>query len=193
MTSSADALVRHDLGSTGDRWLRQSLAQGKTLSAQLSNRIELQQGTAFTLVPPETDESRIRRWEEGGLVSSVAALDRLVQFLRPRLQEPQLYLVAENAVARPTDPVLRESEGNRFFVGEEVYEFVGPGAKAEDIRACLRRADAGFSLNAVVAALTRAPRQNEEPEFFRETLDQPEIVVVRAYDGESFVVWERSR
>lgn len=120
-------------------------------------------------------------------MSGATALDLLVQLLRPMLGKPNHHLVDENLLAHPNDPFLEICAGERFMV-DEAYGFVGPGSTPEGIRACLRRADAGYSLNAVVVELQRAPTRIEGSNFVRDMADKRQLVVVRAHGGESFIL-----
>jgi hypothetical protein len=185
-------LVKYDLGSSGAGWVRKSLTEGAALAMLLSRRTDFADGTVFTFAPEGVDDRRLKRFEEGGLIRGTAALDTLALQLQQALRPDARYLIAENAQARPSDQFLRILEGARFSIHDSVYEIAAPQSTTSSIRDCLRRADAGYTLNAVVSSLSRPPGQLEDLEFLAEVVKKTFIVIVRAYDGESFVCWERS-
>lgn len=190
MNSEAEPVQRRDITNLATPWLRTRLSRGKLLSRTVLHRIDLDNGTAVTFVEPNVADASLVRWEVGGIASCRSSTDQLVKTIHESIQGQQLYFVAENADARASDPHLRRAGGKRFCVGDDVYEFVSPGASEDDIRQCIYRADAGYTLNGFVISLGRTPSSVETVELFQNIPAGPEIIVVRAYDGESFVVWQ---
>lgn len=182
-------LVRCELGNAGGYRVAEALSAGLQLGVQLSAKLKSEAGDAFTFAPPGSDSTRLLRWNEGGLLVGQVAIHHLARYLHRRLSDSSCLLILENAMARRTDPVLSSNTGRRFFIDDEVYEYVGRSATATEIEECIRRADAGYSLNGVLASVRRMPGVIEEPEYLAAL--KPQLLITRAYDGEGFVLWER--
>lgn len=190
MSEEETYLVRFDLGEAGRHRVVESLSAGLQLGAQLAAEFERGTGDAFTFAPSGSDGARLLRWDQGGLLAAPDGMQHLAHHLQNRLMEPMRLLVIENAMAHRTDPVLSANGGRRFFVGDEVYEYVGPGADVTQIEECPLRADAGYSLNGLLAVAPRLPRVAEDHHFL--TTLRPELLITRAYDGEGFVLLDRT-
>ena len=187
------ALLRQRrLGDAGRRRVRDCVAAGLTLGRLLAEQLDFERGVATTFAPPGASDARLLQWDEGGLLRAPVGWQRLVDHLGLWLGRRDRVLVAENVLARPPDPVLRHASGSRFFVADEVYEYLVAGSAEGSIEATLRRADAGYSLNAVVTSVERGPQAIEDVGFLHQLVSRVEVVVTRAYDGEGFVVWDRS-
>lgn len=186
--SASAPLDRMALGAEGIAYVDTALQQGLTLS-RLVREVDLSAGSAYTLVPSGTPPPRLRRWTEGGLMPSDRGLEALVAELQPLVQASSAILVAENAMAKPEDEVIQSRVEDYFIYDQEVYEYRTAPSVRDEIKACLRRADAGYSLNAVVAEGVAPPSDRVGEDYLRNVLDGLVLIVTRAYDGEGFVLW----
>lgn len=179
---------------------RQILEGGLTLSRLVLERLRPGEGVLFTHLPPDLEPGQARDFDHGGvarLSSSEQALEQLL-WERGSLLETGVF-VAENAVASCADPIVRENPRGTFCYGEEVYSWVScEASRRPDVRGALSRAASGWVL---VAMLSSVPAHLGEPRLAlrgcgRETLkalaERAELVVVGAYDGEGYVVWDGS-
>lgn len=188
MTHGSAPLDRINLDAEGIAYVNATLEHGLMLS-QLVRQVDLSAGSAYTLVPSGTPPSRLRRWSEGGLMPSNQGLEALVAELWPLLQMPSTVLIAENAMARPQDELIQSRSTGYFTHRREVYEYRVAPSDFDDIRRCMRAADAGYSLNAVVAEAVAPPPDRVGEGYLERVVDGLRMIVTRAYDGEGFVLW----
>jgi hypothetical protein len=148
------------------------------------------------LLPEGTSPDLVTRFEQGGVAPGGVATIALARIIEPTLYGSSTRVfVAENALAKRTDPTLEAEPVKRFSLGEELYEYVrAVGAGRDQIASVLRLADAGYSLNAIVSTIpTSSVLPEHRGDAGIEIIDQMalnvELVAARAYDGEGYVVW----
>lgn len=186
---NAVPLDRVDLGADGISRVSSALSDGLTLARLVLEGTDLSAGRAYAMVPRGIPRPRLLRWDEGGLMSSDQGLKAVSAELRPLLQGPHSVLVAEDALASASDPVIQKQSGGCFTYSKEVYEYGVAPADRDGIESCLRMADAGYTLNAVVAQGVEPPANPEDERYLRRIAEGTRLVVTRAYDGEGFVLW----
>lgn len=187
-------VVEFDMGTAGCGYLHDTFSQGLTLAKRVLERTDLSAGRVTTWAPSNTPASRLLSWDEGGLVPASLVTKMVVDTIT--LQMPTItnaVMVAENALAHCSDPIVRQAPVGRFCYGEEVYEYTTALGGRGEVNKALRRADADFSLNAVVASRTASGPVGRAPglDFLEELASGVCLLLARAYDGEGFVVWRR--
>jgi hypothetical protein len=197
-------------------YLRGQLDQGRTLSSLLQ-RIDLAAGRFWTYLPPDPDGSATRHPpEQGGLTPpggptiALAGGGRFVPVVatgEPAIVEligdflrggTDACCVLEDAMSRPGDPVIAGPDDIRYlFYGDEVYALLAGGdAGATSIDSAIRATRSYLLL----AVLTLLPPGGDLAgpgghvitfEDLRHFAEHAQTIVVRAYDGEGFLVWTR--
>jgi hypothetical protein len=194
--SWAGELTEFDLGRRGLEHVEGALEGGLSLARLVRREIDLSRGRCFTFLPPSTPEERRFNFLEGGLIRVAPANSVFATLAQGALVSARHgVLVAENALARREDPVFDREPAERFCFGDDVYEYVTAEAVTLDaIEDAFRIADAGYTLNAVVATPSEGiflprSRATASETVLRKVAEHVALVFTRAYDGEGFVVW----
>jgi hypothetical protein len=194
--SWAGELMEFDLGRRGLEHVEGALEGGLTLAQLVRSAVDLSQGRCFTFLPSSTLEERRFNFLEGGLIRVASANSVFATLVQGALLSARHgVFVAENALARREDPVLDREPTERFCFGDDIYEYVTAEAVRRDaIAEAIRMADAGYTLNAVIATPTEGislprSRATASETVLREVAEHVALVLTRAYDGEGFVVW----
>lgn len=194
-----------DIGSTGlvlvevdgvPAFMDWQLSGGLLFGQMLAETIAEGQWCFGCLVPRGTSKRRAERFKTGGLVglqsSFVAAGTVIVNALEAHA--PSAF-VAEDRIISSSYPVFAaRRRAGTLTVGEDVYETSDSStATIESVVEDLRSADACFMLNCAVAPAGESfeLRVSSSREFILETAREAVLVLVRAYDGESFLVARR--
>lgn len=179
-----------DLGDAGCAYVRSQLATDKALTNRLLSSVDFDSGRATTTVPAGTPRERLERWNQS-ILHPTSSLG-----LRPMAREigaleptSELVLVAEDYNRRPSSPSVLAEPTGRFIHGDEVYEYCTDLSDEDRVIATLHRADWDWVLNAVVSR-ARPPRDHEDGWYLDDLAANVQLVLVRAYDGEGFVVWQ---
>jgi hypothetical protein len=189
-------LVEHRLGPGAVEYLQQRLHEGLTLSNLLAESINASELDLVTFLPPASDASFLNEFHRGGIANASRAFERLVGKLEKALSEPSAVLVAENAVARRSDPLLKNRVSRRAFYEDEVYHIAPSGSGRKTIGATIREAESAHALTFVVAAggdghSFVGDTDDLSLELLRAIAVNLKLVGVQAYDGESYVLGNR--
>ena len=178
----SSGLQPYDLGDTGVAHVRESLALGNQLAkAVLRHRVALE---AFTLLPSDTDPSRLSAFDVGGTGARQAMWTEFI--VRHLLEHPSNVAVAESFEARPDDPAIVKLAPH-FVVDSEVYFFTStPTADSVDL--LLRSMSCYTSLVFLSRVREMAQRPDQLSYESLEALAQAtRYALVGTYDEESFV------
>lgn len=188
-------LVFSDVGGRGTEFLRDAFADGLTLGRKISQKVDFSTGRCLALVPAETEPDAIRDFEASGITNTTAASATFATFLGSEMSKSELVLVAENALLKPNDPWRPDEPIERFSFGDEVYEYLcAAKATTARIERLLRLADAGYTLNALLAEATLSKQLPDRRAAIgsgdlERLASGAVLLIVRAYDGESFLIW----
>jgi hypothetical protein len=112
--------------------------------------------------------------------------------------------VIENAVARPSDPVVQQYRSQLAVFNDEVYHVIGPFAGDqwvdEDlVGAALREANGVLGLVAALANLSDFPCPAGRSSYplsaqdLRKLAERTSVLFVDAYDGEGYLRWVKDQ
>lgn len=188
-------LHRVSLPGSSIDYFRRTLIEGATFSRCLLG-LPWEQGSFWTYVPVES-LSMSSCLTQGGVTSTALTEPALVaQVVGHLARGADHAVVFENAVARPSDPVLRRLACKYVTYRDEVLFVLEPGDQAPEVVTRTVRACLPYGM---VGALTRTgyqPLPLHAAELSTSLLQSmaaaTESVVVSAYDGEGFVGWSRS-
>jgi hypothetical protein len=183
---------------------------GKTLSNYL-RYIYLQNGRIYSFVPQETTEEHLYNFDSGGIYPfDKKALDTnsslvpirndaksvIVDFIYEYLQEKDNCCIFEEANGSPSDPWVKESGIEYVSIRNEMYYYFDrENNSKEKIEKALTTSD-GYYFLCVLGKLEidkRAlfiPNKEIPPFIFEEFIKQVKAIIVKAYDGEGYLMWE---
>lgn len=215
-------LVRHEFGWEAVVYLRRYLEHnerwGKRLGKLLARR-DLESGTVWSFVPPESSPETLADLREGALYANTPILvdeeghgwqrkhqpdsdPEVIEWVDGRLAAlgPQPRLIcSEDAYATRTEVGLVSEYpwDERFFCGDDVYAY----ATADGcIRHALAHAVGDASSDPSIGMVTTVPpeleivnRQSLDEQKLEEMADAAFAVIVGAWDKEGLLFWEPAR
>lgn len=185
------------LGEEARAYIQRSLRAGLTLGGLIARRINLAEGDVFAFLPQDVDHRAFSEFRYGGIARHASAAARVEERIREFSgRQPPALFVAENAVAACTDPLVQKYATSTFCYRGEVYHWLElKEVEPQDVLATMRMANSGWLLNCLVSSLAspgdpRFALTNCTITTLDVLADRTELVVVRAYDGEGYVVWQ---
>lgn len=198
-------------------YIKECLAEGHTLAKYLLQRDDLDSGRVITFIPQEIDvrdeevnnpkygrlfpepppETHIKI--PGGKMVLIPNTDTiLMQIIQKFLSTGEgRVCVLEDALARPHDPSLSSADTRIVIFNSEVYHVL-LSSDAEDnelILQTIRRASSWLFIGAMTSILREGDFFLEAGKITSEKLkvlaERIEKIVVGAYDGEGYLIWER--
>lgn len=204
-------ITRRRLGAAAYDYVRERLAQGKTLSSLVLSSIDLHAGDCWTYLPATIAEDAITRFDVSVLGPGLRYRDPInavwTAAVDTRLEEPviddiQAYLargleracVFEHQLASPGDPYLQELTIPLFFYNEEVYLYLYGGIQQRaTIAEAYRKASSfnmvGFLINQTEAVLPSASGTFVPRDALVRLARHVTTLFVEAFDGEGCVLW----
>jgi hypothetical protein len=190
------------------------LGQGHTLAMFLLESINVRLGTIFVLAPGALDSAQVVQFDQGhfpqgavtkvvlGELQSVSPIadseSQLVEVISNKLVRGNACLL-ENAMARSGDTWLEKTESRVITHGTEIYHVLLETDRDEEkIRNAIREARqfpvfigaTGQLLRDTASSLvTAGVVRTDDLKVFAEST---QTVVVGAYDGEGYIVWDRN-
>lgn len=206
------------LGPAGLDYVRECLADGKELSQNLLQSLDLERGNVTTFLPIETPEEEAYQFRFGGKVPQIDSGSPVPQGQREHQMSPtpnmitvltdlvEAYLktanqascVVEDPLTAPGDAALRNAPVTPWVCGQSVfYVLKAVDADRRSIEAMLRAAS---SISPpTVGALARWRVGEGVPisgvmdiQEIREFAMHTEKIFVGAYDGEGFLIWSKA-
>jgi hypothetical protein len=185
------------LGKAAAGYIEDRLANGLGLARRVLAAHQIAAGRMRTLVPAESAESVVEKFEQGGLIRSPAAYEWYVDWVRKFLCSGADHLcVLENSMAQAGDSGLLDRRKSRLVLsGNEVYHVIcAHEVTTENLKVAISEArSAWISLGFMTHA---PPSWNLSSRMFSPAdlaymAKNVEGVVVDAYDGEGWLVWEK--
>ncbi len=208
-----------ELGANAHDFVRGSLENGGTLAHELLRVKELGRGHVWTMLPNDLEIEDIRDFASGilpeppeenqyhyeaanGLSWRQTPVLDIDDCLVPIIQsflhgDERRICILENAVAMPSDFKAVHTDLPILVFGDDVYQFVVSGAETVDLIGETIKKARTWLLNGVLSVLP------EHLELFADitvvTREQIGLlaastsqVVVGAFDGEGFLIWDES-
>jgi hypothetical protein len=191
------------LGAEARAYALQVLGWGRTLSHLLAERFggeDAVPGRIFAQLPPTAPPWALAEFRSGGLFTGEESspLWRQGQFLHETIltflrEEPDGLCVVQDYLPRPSDAAMQHAAGRWTAYQEEVYQLLLPGDTSREIEQTFAEA---FSSPIFCGVLSRAGVREEDREGLtlerlEQIADAAAMLFVVAYDGESFLFWER--
>jgi hypothetical protein len=208
---------KRPLGKEGLEYLRYCLNYGRTLSEQVLEQFDLEEGELSVYVPEHVsiEESLEFKWggkfdvertwdlpEEGVNVEAVSCqTDPVVKEISLHLsQSPDNICILEDLIQRPSKWFLlfKKRMRNYIFLNKEVYLFLQPEhADFEKILDTIYDVRAMPVYNIFLTSFPRGeairlrPYQDISKTLTQQFATNTVKIFSLVYDGESFVVWEK--
>jgi len=218
-------LVRYDIGSPGEDYIRSILEEGASLGRQLAHALlkymDLSRGSIYTYLPPFLDTESVLHFEHSILPLPEDILSRQIvrqgeYIIIPKASTEHLHLVpfvkeflsttpwaiavfedwlTEYGDGRPSDEV------RRLVIGREIcFYLLWRDADEMLIEKTIREVTTPYP---PMVGILSSISESEAPEWERleREGDEAEIeslarrtrfLIVGAYDGEGFLVWDRT-
>jgi hypothetical protein len=211
-------LVEQDLAPWAVEYVRQRLLHGNTLAAAALDNLVLEEGKVTTCLPQGTVLKRLEDFRMGGklpppppsewrstergdetlLMIPIPNTDdwfvgKIREFLDKRRGRACIF---EDALARVGDPVLQKVETKYATFGTEIYHLIlDTDAEPGYIEKVLRRAK-GIPTFIGVFTEWQGDKPNKNPialskENLQALAAKAHKLIVGAFDGESYVIWNR--
>lgn len=202
------------LGVEALKYLIECLEAGGPLSRALLKSQDFASGSIRTRLPSGTTAAMAEQIEEGGKTKSSGeegtfwgfgtphrmvrisdTLDELAKEIHTSLRSAARSCLLENELAVPSDPVLASYRSRMIICGASVYHLVCPDDDLGLVRAAIREARSATFFVGVISGyrfvqcspLASAVSSIDE---LADCAAQALAVMVSAYDGESYLVWE---
>lgn len=204
-------ITRRQLGAAARDYVRERLAQGKTLSSLVLASIDLRAGDCWTYLPALIAEDTISRFDVSVLGPGPQYWDPInavrIAPVDTRLEEPVIddihaYLaqgieracVFEHHLASPGDPYLQTLTMPFFFHDEEVYLYLHGGVQeratiAEAYKKARSFNMVGFLVDHTEAVLPSVSGTYVPRDALVRLACHVTMLFVEAFDGEGCVLW----
>jgi hypothetical protein len=147
------------------------------------------------LVPEGTEPERAMEWYSGHLLTADGFGHALADLIINAAHKQEMVLVAEDFLADVADPFHDREPSEAFSYGGSIYYYANVAADPAPIVRCLEWARASTSNAFLVSGhqLNYSRRQEITHSELAELVEATVMVIVDAYDGESYMLAEARR
>jgi hypothetical protein len=190
----------YECGDTGLQYLCNCLQGGNQLARYLLNETDLSKGKLFTHEPPKTDEDCLERYRYGGIASAEYSIDYLISEIQEHLERDCGQMVVfEDNLQRKDDPHINKSGTRMFFYHEQIYHYL-MGEDLQQPEQIEWTITESASLHLFIGVMTSssqdpklfAPRSNASDATLKDLAQNSKKIIVGAYDGEGYLIWEKT-
>ncbi len=183
---------------------------GNTLSKTMLQTVDLNEGTCFTIIPASTSEDHLYKFKTGGLMMEQQGtkMTPISVEITPTVKRIiELFLnISENYCAVSEDILTyaneigkqRDERWSYLVLGGEVYLFNSHEDDATKVVANLRASNAMYySFFALLSLDTAQQKRLNQAKTYLNKEDiallatSVQGIVQAAYDGESYLIWDR--
>lgn len=208
----------YELGLEAIKFIKECLGGGNTLAQTFLRIFDFEKGRVITALPLGIDPEEAKDFEDGIFPEPPKSEWRsfvksdgskwvmvpkpntdfwLVSIIRMFLvKEDKRLCILENALARPNDPWISLKKHQIFTFKGEVYHFLlGMDVEGKRIEQTIRNASSYLFIGLLtsVPQETPFPRKGHEVSFeeLKVFAKRTEKIIVGAYDGEGYLIWEK--
>ena len=213
--------IKYTLGSEAIEYIKNILSDSHTLAKYLLESLDLGAGIVITFLPPGLSKKEITDFEAGVMpmppesewryfnyedgrtvrVMPVTVLDRdMILLIQNFLEEDAERLcIFENWLFHPSDSVVSQFKSRLLFFESEVYHVLfGGHVEVSRIKETIKEAHsipifigALTSMSGMSAAFQR--KKSLSSDQIKMLAAQTQKIIVGAYDGEGYLIWNKSR
>ena len=202
--------ARVALGSQATQYIRECLAQGKTLSKHILQLQDLEDGKVDTFVPDGVPTENVLNFREGihpfepptppkdgsalwipKLTMDDLLADEMYDYVR---RSKDRLCVLEDELASPRDEYLKLVKTRFLSHGDEVYHLVCHGDDRSRVEETISQAS-GWLFVGVLSVMPKTLRPKAAAltdQDLAEVARASRSVLVGAYDGEGYLVWTKN-
>lgn len=205
----------HRLGLETTDYFRDRLEKGLTLAKSLLNAKDFDMGSVYAVAPESISKDKLKDLYSGGLlptssqprlpiiedgrklvIEQVPNTDHeLAALVNTYLSDASQHVcLFEDEVARSTDPALSTTD-KRVTFGQELYYLLGHNDDVGKALSIIKKAKSWLFIG-IMTSLQGINRPPDVTELTEQELllfsRNATAIIVGAYDGESFVIWEES-
>jgi hypothetical protein len=209
-----------NLGDSAINYFRKRLEYGLTLSKYILETIDLEAGQVTTAFPKQANLENIYKFQYGGILPTspesewreifdndgrkhiMKPLPMFYAYIEKNIRSflsnsPRNICLFENAYAGASDGASRKYQSQIAIFQNEIYHLVVPGKDSNNnIEQVIN--ESGTSLNLIGILTTLDVKysmistgQRLTSHMLKDIAGQTEKLILRAYDGESFLVWHK--
>jgi hypothetical protein len=164
------------------------------LSQEVIRTVDLHGGTAVTYLAGPLVDLSSRTFSAGGVANMRVSEEIVAAFVRQHIVAPRNVLVGENPLANCSDPWVRAHPLGVVCHLEEVYHLGGrEGAGPTSVAGALRAAHSVPSgqVSVITTWVAELPSAWPHKIFqLRPLAESAKAILVSAFDGEGYVLWE---
>jgi hypothetical protein len=179
---------------------------GKSLSNEIE-KISLEEGKVFSIVPTGISTEHLYNFNEGGLYKIDKRFNKspilipiqndsrywLIESVKKYInQNEENFCIFENPVALPTDQYILKSKMEFTAMDKEVYYFINKESKNFKLVKEIFAVSEGYYFLCVFSIIKSSKFSTSyklNSEFIKITVENIRSFVVRAYDGECYLIW----
>jgi hypothetical protein len=178
-------------------WLRYSMEQGFEVSAAVLDAGFIDRGRGLAIVSDEFQRTPFE-FSHGGVIGTAASRECLGRMLVDGEFGPVGSLLVEDDVRRKGDPWISKIAPPSAFIGERVLHWADSEMGIDKVVEAIHRGGFGYPLNVFLmtkssAELGLVDREDAPEELPQEVVSSLLVVVVSAFDNESFLIWTPDR
>ncbi len=215
-----NACEERSLGPEALEYIRECLAEGKTLARHLLERVDLESGTVTTFLPSDVSKEAASQFRTGGklerdpetFVYRTAPDGSRVRWEPVPNTDPWLVSIVqaflraaegrvcilENALARPSDPGLSRFQSRLLAFEDEVYHvLLSRELEGTEIARAIGEARCAYPplIGVITFLAAEAGLPDEARDItsaqLRVLAERTQKIVVGAYDGEGYLIWSK--
>ncbi len=199
--TTVNQIVEITLGREGLDYVRECLSIGKALSHAFLATVDLAAGVLTTFLPSGVPHAEIVRfWSGGKMEEELGPGPTFFSSIEAHVaSDPHAFCVLEDQMGSPRDPWLADLPAPTLTDGQSLYYLLTVARTDADARQrtfnramSIRPPLIGFlGRGPAVAVFDRRHVPSDDPAF-RDLAAGTDQILMGAYDGESFVRWQRA-
>jgi hypothetical protein len=193
-------------------YFKDILEGANTLSDELINMVNFDQGDFFTLLPNEINLERIYEFKMGGILPQYEEIynengssyqyipnidNELSEYIASLLHDSASTCIIDDVLREYNNPHLEYFRMKRLLLkhkNELYYKINADQANPHDIKKCLGKSTAFWhSLCILTCASFDDIDETLTLKKIKEICLKTYLIIVGAYDGEGYVFWERNK
>jgi len=189
------------------------LRDGNLLSKTILSKVNFESGKFYVLLPSDAFIDKIYAFSLGGIIPStpcgkdryyvhclneevipkqVITTDKeLSSFIFQFLSKNENHVaILEDVISKASDPYLKKISSDLILNGDEVYYLLNCHVTEADVRCKVRLATQAWHFVGLLSSYQF--KCNTALEFFESLCEYCQYVIIGAYDGEGYLIWERN-
>jgi hypothetical protein len=189
------------------------IKSGNTLSKKAIERVDLHQGSFFTLLPSTAELARLYEFAYGGIIPPIPYGDEIYEinnklfhpmqvmtmggelskFILNYLQQnPLHYAVVDNVIIDARVASEKNDSIEMIPYNQEAYFFLNNESNYNQVYEIIRMSSQPWHFLTILTMLENLDSYLLENKTFSDICDNAKFIIVGAYDEEGYVFWEKN-